>query len=171
MTRARAAALAILLLLLALAWIGPVAAYRDLLDGDARQLAELDAALARDHALVAAAPAAKGALPAAALLPPETSDAQAAALLQETLKGAAATARIEIVGLQVMPADTLAGSPRVGLRLRGRGAMDALDRLIYAVEASRPLLYPDNLRIEARDRNGGLDFQLDISAFKAGAPS
>ena len=49
--------------------------------------------------------------------------------------------------------------------------MAALDRLIYAVEASRPLLYPDNLRIEARDRNGGLDFQLDISAFKAGAPS
>jgi general secretion pathway protein M len=171
MTRARAAALAILFLLLALAWIGPVAAYRDVLDGDVRRLAELDAALARDRALVTAAPETQGALPAAVLLPPETSDAQAAALLQETLKAAAAAARVEVVGLQVMPADSLAGSPRVGVRLGGRGAIDALNRLIYAIEESRPMLYPDNLRIEARDRDGALDFQLDISAFKPGAPS
>ncbi len=171
MTRSRAAALAILAALVALLWVGPVSAYRDYLDGEARHLAELDAALARDRALVAA-PEAKGAA-GLALLPAGISDAQAVALLQQTLKGAAATAQVDIEGLQVMQADTLGGAPRIGVRLRGRAMMAGLDRLLYAIEASRPLLYPDNLRIEAegRDGDGRLDFQLDVSGFKAGAAS
>jgi hypothetical protein len=171
MTRSRAAALAILAALVALLWIGPVSAYRDYLDSDARTLAELVAALARDRALVAA-PSAPGAI-AMALLPPGISDAQAVALLQQTLKGAAATAQVDIEGLQVMQADTLGGAPRLGVRLRGRAMIAGLDRLLYAIEASRPLLYPDNLRIEAhgRDAGGTLDFQLDVSGFRAGAPS
>jgi hypothetical protein len=171
MTRARTAALVILVALTALVWVGPVAAYRDLLGGDEQRLAQLDATIARDRALVAA-PEAKGAIDTA-LLPAGISDAQAVALLQGTLKGAALVAQVDIEGLQVMQADTLGGAPRVGVRLRGRGMMAGLDRLLYAIEASRPLLYPDNLRIEAHGGDGGgaLDFQLDVSAFKAGAPS
>jgi hypothetical protein len=171
MTRSRAAALAILAALVALLWVGPVAAYRDYLSGEARHLAELDAALVRDRALVAA-PSVPGAIDGA-LLPPGISDAQAVALLQETLKSAAATAQVDIEGLQVMQADTLGGAPRLGVRLRGRAMIAGLDRLLYAIEASRPLLYPDNLRIEAHGRDGGgtLDFQLDVSGFRAAAPS
>lgn len=175
MTVSRAAALAILLALVALAWIGPVAAYRDLVDGDARRLAEADATLMRDRALADAAPATRIAADTALLLP-DISDAQAVALLQQSLKGAAATAQVEIQGLQVLPADTLAGAPRIGVRLRGRGLVAGLDRLLYAIEASRPLLYPDNLQIQAHGRDAGaapgaLDFQLDVSAFRAGAAS
>ena len=170
MTRGRIVALTVLVALAALVWIGPVAAYRDALGSDARRLAKLDAALAHGRALVAApnAPDAIG----AALLPAGMTDAQAVALMQETLKGAAATAQVDIQGLQVMQADTLGGSPRVGVRLRARGMIGGLDRLLYAIEASRPLLYPDNLHIDVRSGgNGPLDFQLDVSAFKAGAPS
>jgi general secretion pathway protein M len=175
MTLARAAALAILLALVALVWLGPVAAYRDLVGADAQRLAEVDAMLARYRALAEAAPEAKPALDTALLLP-DISEAQAVALLQESLKGAAATAQVEIQGLQVLPTDTLGGAPRVGVRLKGRGLIAGLDRLLYAIEASRPLLYPDNLQIQAHGREtgaaqGALDFQLDVSAFRAGAPS
>jgi hypothetical protein len=170
MTRDRIAALLILVVLAALVWIGPVEAYRDVLSGDARRLAERNATVARDRALVAA-PETAGTI-GTALLPDGMSDAQAVALMQETLKGAAATAQVEIQGLQVMQADTLGGAPRVGVRLRARGMIAGLDRLLYAIEVSRPLLYPDNLHIDAHGGgNGALDFQLDVSAFKAGAPS
>ncbi len=175
MTLARAASLAILLALMALAWIGPVAAYRDLVNADARRLAEADTALARYRTLVGTAPATKTAIDTA-LLPADSSDAQAIALLQGSLKGAAATAQVEIQGLQVLQTDTLAGAKRVGVRLKGRGGIAGLDRLLYAIEASRPLLYPDNLQIQAHGRDAGaaqdvLDFQLDVSAFRAGAAS
>lgn len=175
MTFARAAALAILLALAAFAWIGPVAAYRDLVGADARRLADADANLTRYRTLVGAAPAATTAIDTALLLP-DISDAQAIALLQEALKSAAATAQVEIQGLQVLQTDTLGGASRVGVRLKGRGVIAGLDRLLYAIEASRPLLYPDNLQIQAHGRDAGatqgaLDFQLDVSAFRAGAAS
>jgi general secretion pathway protein M len=175
MTRARAVALALLLALVALVWIGPVAAYLDLVGTDAQHLSAATAALARSRALVDAAPRAKATIDTALLLP-DISDAQAIALLQESLKGAAATAQVEIQGLQVLQADTLGGAPRVGVRLRARGQIAGLDRLLYAIEASRPLLYPDNLEIQAHRgdsgaKAGALDFQLDVSAFRAGAPS
>jgi general secretion pathway protein M len=174
-TRARAASLAILLALVALVWVGPVAAYRDLVGTAAQHLAEANASLTRDRALVAAAPAAKRTLDTALLLP-DISDAKAIALLQESLKGAAATAQVEIQGLQVLQADTLGGAPRIGVRLKARGLIAGLDRLLYAIEASRPLLYPDNLQIQTHrgdtgTREGALDFQLDVSAFRTGAPS
>ena len=172
---ARAASLAILLAVLATLWIGPVAAYRDLVAADAQRLADADATLSRYRALTGAAPETRVAADQALFLP-DLSDAQAIALLQESLKGAAASAQVEIQGLQVMQADTLAGAKRVGVRLRGRGLIAGLDRLLYAIEASRPLLYPDNLQIQARGPSSGaapaaLDFQLDVSAFRAGAPS
>jgi hypothetical protein len=172
---ARAGALAILLAVLGAVWLGPIAAYRDLAGGDAQRLADADATLSRYRALVGAAPEARRAADQALLLP-EVSDAQAIALLQESLKGAAASAQVDIQGLQVLQRDTLAGAPRIGVRLRGRGLIAGLDRLLYAIEASRPLLYPDNLQIQAHSPGGGaapaaLDFQLDVSAFRAGAPS
>ena len=171
MTLARGGALAILMALLALAWIGPVAAYRDVVGAEGRHLAEIDANLTRYRTLADAAPEGKTAIVGALLLP-DISDAQAIALLQETLKGAAAAAQVEIQGLQVLQADTLAGAPRVAVRLKGRALIAGLDRLLYTIEASRPLLYPDNLQIQAHGRDAGaLDFQLDVSAFKARAPS
>ena len=124
--------------------------------------------------LVQAAPAREDAADPSILLP-DGSDAQTVAFLQETLKAAAAAAQVDIQGLQMLPADQLAGAARVAVRLRARGDVAGLDRLLYAIESSRPLLYPDNLQIQASVVPGNapvaLEFQLDVSGFKAGAPS
>jgi hypothetical protein len=165
----RAAALAILAVLLAALWFGPVASYIALRAGDARAIAAAEAILARDQALVAAGRAAPE--NGGAVLLPAISDAEAAALLQESLKRAAEASDVEIEGMQVIEGDTLAGAPRVALRLRAEGDVGALARLLYAISASRPLLYPDNLHIAAHGTTGALDFEFDVSAFKAATPS
>jgi Type II secretion system (T2SS), protein M subtype b len=169
---ARAAAVAILLVLLAAAWLGPVALYENLRAADAEALAAAAETLARDRAIVAAKDERPG---DASILLPAMSDADAAAFLQETMKHAAQAADIEIEGIEVLPADTLAGAARVALRLRARGAIGGIARLLYAVSVSRPLLYPDNLHIAAHGTTpgagSGLDFEFDVSAFKAGASS
>jgi general secretion pathway protein M len=171
----RAAALGILVVIVALLWLGPVSAFLDRIGVDPQHLATAEATLARYCALTAAAPAGAEASGQAILLP-ELSDAQAVGLLQESLKAAALSARVEIEGLQVIQGDTLAGTARLGVRVRGHGDIAGIDRLLYAIEAARPLLYPDNLQIQARSLADAaapppLDFQLEISAFRRGAPS
>jgi hypothetical protein len=169
----RAAAVAVLAAVLAALWLGPVALYRDLRAHDDAALAAAAATLARDRAIVAAKEPGPGA--ADTILLPPLSDAEAAALLQETLKRAAQASDVEIEGIEVMPADTLAGAARVGLRLRARGDASGIARLLYAVSASRPLLYSDNLHVTSRAATVGaaaaLEFEFDVSAFKAGAAS
>jgi hypothetical protein len=74
------------------------------------------------------------------------------------------------------------GAVRIGVRLRGSSDVAALGRLLYAVEAARPLLVPDNLQVQGRAAAPAagsapepapipLDFQLDVSGFKTGASS
>lgn len=170
----RAAAVAILLAVLALLWLGPVGLYENWRDADARAIAAAGETLARDRALVAAKE--PGPNDGAAILLPAISDAEAAALLQETLKHAAQAADVEIEGMQVMPADTLAGAARVALRLHARGNTAGIARLLYSVAASRPFLYTDHLHILAHPvtapgAGAALDFEFDVSAFRAGAAS
>jgi general secretion pathway protein M len=170
---ARAAALAILAVILGGLWLGPVSAYCDWVGDGARALAADQQKLERYRAL-----AHDDSRPAApndrAILLPAMSDAEGAALLQETLKAAAVGANVAIEGLQVLPPDKLAGAARIGVRVRARGDVAGLDRLLYAIEASRPLLHPDNLQIQSRAQvaaPAALDFQLDVSAFKGGPPA
>jgi general secretion pathway protein M len=169
---ARAAALAILAGLIAVIWIGPVAAYLDLLNADGEALAAAQQTLEHYRALVSAAPE-RVPVEDKSMLLPDISDAQAIALLQESLKGAAAAAQVEIQGLQVLQTETIAGAPRIGVRLRGHADIGGLAGLLYAIEAARPLLYPDNLTIQSRSVTpqappASLDFQIDVSAFKSG---
>jgi Type II secretion system (T2SS), protein M subtype b len=167
MTRARAAALAILLGLLAALWIGPLAAYRGLVDDGATRLAAAELTLAHDRALLHAPPPTATPVDAATALFPADPGAQADALLQQDLKKAAAASQVQIEGLQVLQPAPVDGAIRIGVRLKGRADMAGLDHLLYAIEASRRLLYPDNLQIEART-TGTLEFQLDVSGFKPG---
>ena len=106
----------------------------------------------------------------------ETAEAQAIALLQETVKTAAASSKVQVQSLQVLRSETLASAVRIGVRIRAAGDMAGLARLLFAIEAASPVLYPDNLQIQARTTAPGkpaeaLDFQLDVSAFKPGAAS
>lgn len=174
----RAGALAILLVLLVVLWIGPIGAYVDLLGQGAEEIAQKSALLQRYRALADAAPAQSNA-PARAdpsLLIPAVPDAQAIAVLQETIKSAAAAAQVQVQGMQVLRGEGEAGALRIGVRVRAAGDVNGLGRLLYAIEAARPVLYPDNLQIQAQAAAPGappspLQFQLDIAAFKAGESS
>jgi hypothetical protein len=180
---ARVAALSLLGLLLVALWVGPAAAYFGLLQSG-RDGIERQAALLQRYRTLVETPR-PGQPPAAATadsLLPEIPDSQAVARLQETLKTAAAAAQVQVQGLQVLRAESLPGAVKIGVRLRASGDVAALGRLLYAVEAARPLLVPDNLQVQGRAATTAsgsapdpgpvpLEFQLDVSGFRAGAPS
>ncbi len=172
----RVAALAILAVLVGVFCLGPLAAYCDLVTDHNDALATKAAMLERYKALADAKPSAAAPAPDAALIYPDIPESQASALLQETLKNLAATARVQVQGLQVLRGEAQNGATRIGVRMRGSGDMASLRSLIYAIEAARPLLYPDNLQIQSHAATAGaapsaLDFQFDISGFKAGPQS
>ena len=171
----RAAALAILVALIGAAWIGPVAAYVDLLRDGAEQIATKEQFAQRYEALLRGRGPDQLAALKDPILFPGLSDAQALATLQEAIKGLAMTSRVEIQGLQVLPGDSQAGLSRIGIRVRATADMDGTNGLLYAIEASRPLLYVDNLQLRPQMANNAptavLDLQFDVSAFKAGPAS
>ena len=166
--RGRAVALALLALLIAALWIGPIGAYLDLVGAGSDELAAKAMLLQRYRALVAT-PATEATSTAAIMLPP-TPEAQAVALLQETVKSAATAGKMRIDSLQVLRSEALAGALKIGVRVRAAGDAAGLAHLLFAIEAARPVLYPDNLQIQARAAVAGtapgmLDIQLDVSAF------
>jgi general secretion pathway protein M len=176
--RGRVAALAILALLLAALWIGPVSAYLELVGGGAERVAQGAVLLQRYRALAGTlAPETMRPKPGApTVMLPDTPEAQAVALLQESVKATASASQVRIASLQVLRSETVAGAVRIGVRIRATGDMAGVARLLYAIEAARPVLYPDNLQIQARAAALGkapeaLDFQLDISGFKPGTGS
>jgi Type II secretion system (T2SS), protein M subtype b len=168
----RAAALVLLAGLVAGVAVGPITAYLGLLHGQAAALRRDSQRLQRyRHLTDAHIPA-----PAAGertLLFPNIPESQAVALLQEALKGAAAAARVEIQGFQVLRSESAAGSTRVGVRLRASGDIAGLERLLYTIERARPVLYPDNLEVRAASARPGaapsaLEFEFDVSGFTTG---
>lgn len=167
----RIAALALLAVLVAAFCVGPLAGYWGLIGDNSDALAAKGALLQRYRALAEAGP--RAAAPAGpALIYPDMPESQASALLQETVKSTAAAAHVQVQGLQVLRGDAVPGAMRIGVRVRARGDMASLRNLIYAIETSRPLLYPDNIQIQAHATSpdaaaGPLDFQLDISGFKS----
>jgi len=176
--RGRVAALAILAILMAILWIGPVSAYLDLVGDGAERIEQRALLLQRYRALTSMpAPETPRSAPGSpAVMLPDTPDAQAVAMLQESVKAAASASRVRINSLQVLRSETLASAVKIGVRIRAAGDAAGLARLLFAIEAARPVLYPDNLQIQAHAAAlgkppGTLDFQLDISGFKPGGSS
>ena len=178
----RIAALALLALLLIALWVGPAAAYLGLIQSGSDAIERQAALLQRYRALVDAPRPDVSLAAASDLLMPAIPDSQALARLQETLKAAAGAAQVQVLGFQVLRTEALPGAVKIGVRLRGSGDVAALGRLLYAVEAARPLLVPDNLQVQGRavapvagsaPEPGPvpLEFQLDVSGFKTGASS
>jgi hypothetical protein len=166
----RISALAILAVLVALFCFGPLAAYCDLIDGNSDALAVKAALLQRYRALSSGGPSSS--MPTGpALLYPDMPESQASALLQEAVKTAAATAHVQVQGLQVLRGEAAGGATRIGVRVRASGDMASLRSFVYAIETAQPVLYPDNLSIQSHATSpdaapSSLDFQLDISGFK-----
>jgi hypothetical protein len=170
--RERLVALALLALLFAALWAGPVSAYLDIVGSGADEISRQSQLLERYRAL-ALAPAMPGTAEkpgAAPLMLPQLPEAQAIALLQESIKTAADTSRVEVQSLQVLRSESLPSAVKLGARISASGDNAGLARLLYAAETARPTLFPDNLQIHARPGGPGntagmLDFQLDVSAF------
>lgn len=177
----RGAALALLALLLGAVLFGPALAYLGLIQSGSDEIERQTALLQRYRALTDTPrpdPSSNAAPPD--LLLPEIPDSQAIARLQETLKAAATASQVQIQGFQVLRTEPLPGAVKIGIRVRGSGDVAALGRLLYAVEASRPLLVPENLQVQAHPAGAGaasseapaaLEFQIDVSGFKAGISS
>src|SRR5579872_247231 len=162
-TLGRVAALAILSGLVALFCVGPLAAYCGLVADNSDELATKSALLRRYGAL-AGAKVAPAVATGAALLFSDMPESQASALLQETVKQTAEAAHAQVLGLQVLRSDAVNGATRIGVRVRASGDMASLRSLLYAIESARPLLYPDNLSIQAHAATSdaarsALDFQ------------
>jgi len=171
----RLAALAILAAMLALFCGGPIAAYCGLVIENSDALADRAALLQRYRAL-AGTKTASPAMPSAALLYADMPESQVSALLQETVKNAAAAAHVQVMGLQVLRGEAIGSATRISVRVRAGGDMASLRGFVYAIETARPLLYTDNLSIQSHATlpdvaPSTLDFQLDISGFKPGPPS
>jgi general secretion pathway protein M len=174
--RGRVAALALLVLLMAAIWVGPISLYLGLVGAGAEQIAGQARLLQRYRTLarLLLTEAATEPPDASAVMRPESPEAQAIALLQETVKKAALASRVEVRSLQVLRSETLPSAVRIGVRINAAGDMAGLARLLFAVEAARPVLYPDNLQIRSRAATPGkapeaLDLQLDVSGFAPGA--
>ena len=167
----RLGALLILLVLFLAFWFGPISMYLELVGQGRDEIARREALLQRYRVLAQASAPAAPATAQSALLMPDLPDSQAAALLQETIKTAAAGARVEIRGIQMLAGETVSGALRLGMRIRAAGDAAALGRLLHAIETARPLLIPDNLQVQSRMASPGappapLEFQLDVSGFK-----
>jgi general secretion pathway protein M len=166
----RLAALAVLAALVTAFLAGPVAGYATLIGANSDALATSSELLARYRGLVAAA--ASPPIPSAPIPTyPAIPESQATAMLQEKVKSLAGAAHVQVEGLQVLRSEGLANATRIGVRVRASGDTASLRALLYAIEAARPMLYPDNLQIQSHAASPdaaprALDFQLDISAFK-----
>jgi hypothetical protein len=176
----RIAALAILAALAVVFCVGPLAAYCGWVGSNDEALGTKTALLQRYRALASAnsSSAAPSVTPpaGAALFYADMPESQASALLQETIKNVASAAQVQIQGLQVLRGEALPGATRIGVRVRASGDIASLRSLIYAIETAHPILYPDNLQIQSHATASdtaprSLDFQLDISGFKAGPES
>jgi general secretion pathway protein M len=170
-SRERFLALALLALLLVALWAGPVSAYFDLVAAGGGEIAQQAQLLRRYQALVdAPAAAAPEKSSASALMMPQLPEAQAIALLQESVQKMAIASRVEVESLQVLRSETLSSAVKLGARISATGDIAGLARLLYAAETARPVLYPDNLRIRPRagapsKTTGTLEFQLDLAGF------
>lgn len=164
----RTAALALLALVVALLGAGLVAPYLRQVAAVAMRIDSHQAILDRYRALLGRpAPATDPAPTLAGLALPGGSPAQAAAALQEILSAFASKAGLRLEGVQVLPSEAAPGPARLSVRVRGRGEMPALERFLYAVEAARPVLVTENLRVQGRRDEPILDIQLEVVGFMA----
>jgi general secretion pathway protein M len=173
----RLLAVALLLALAAGAW---VLAVRPLLQWRAEARARLDeaaATLVRHRAVAARADeiaaetaALRDLAEREALFLPGASEGQAAAALQDAIKAAMASAGARADSVQALDAIAEGALTTVAMRVRLSADTQALQRLLHALEAGRPILLVDGLYVRARtvradaaERN--LDVRLDVVGF------
>jgi general secretion pathway protein M len=104
------------------------------------------------------------------------SDAIASANLQSRIEGFATSAGATIGSTESLPADTLDGYRRIGLRFALNGPYETLVRLLAKLEEATPPLVVDNLQVhgvlrrpglpQAGGADLGLDAGIDVYGFR-----
>lgn len=166
----RLLAVALALVALAGAWFGAVEPLRAWRTTAEARLAETAATLARHRAVatraeeVAAEAAALREVAAReALFLPGATEGQAAAALQEAVKAAARAADARADSIQALEPTADGSLVRVAMRVRLAADVVALQKLLHALEAGRPIVLIDNLYVRARSlRPGGEEPNLDV---------
>ncbi len=179
--RGRVLALALALLVALLLWVGMVAPLLDWFADRQETLRRQQAIGRRMAALVQTLPALQAAADAAgargagrreALLD-GTSDAVAAATLQQLLDEMASRAGLRIGSVEVMPPEAAGLYRAIAVRLSVNAAWPALATLLQAIaDADVPLLV-DNLQMRALVRSGPdsdwpIDATLSVTGYRSG---
>jgi len=95
-----------------------------------------------------------------------TTDALAAAELQNRVKGAVSAHAGRLRSIQNLPAKSDGDFLRVAVRVQFEANMASLHRILYGLEAAKPYLFVDNLDMRnrrARRRNTPVDFDPPLT--------
>lgn len=113
------------------------------------------------------------------------STAIAGANLQELFKQRVGGSNGRLVSTQILPVTSDGNMDRIAIRAQFTGDIEALQRTLYAIEYNKPLLFVDNLQIQAKRQSrrrirrantvrnpGVLTVSLDVSGYhrNEGAP-
>lgn len=102
------------------------------------------------------------------------SPARASAVLMTELKLSLSSRSDQLIAIELLPVQTMENILRIGIHAQIRGDEGTLLRLLYRNEKERPLLFVNNLSVQALSsrRRGsalgaseGLDIQLDLIGY------
>jgi general secretion pathway protein M len=176
----RAIAVGITLLILVLLWLLIAAPLIDLYQSRADFLADRARVVARMQALAAALPELQNLAAQAALAGPPpvftiegTSDAVAAANLQNRVQDMASSAGANLATVEIVQATAVGQYRRIGLKLSFNAAWPVLVGMMRAIEQSNPPMLIDDLELHATPAtistpDHALDASLTVYAFRSG---
>jgi hypothetical protein len=179
--RGHALALALLAILLLILWQGVAAPLVGLYGDRADELAFLKIRAAKMANLAEQVPALKKRADAAAHAGPAptmvlegSSDAVAAATLQNRVQDMAGAAGTALVSVDYLPVETIGGTyHRIGLKISLNAQWPALVALLKSVEQASPPMLIDDVQIHgsplpALNRTRGLEASFTVYALRAG---
>jgi general secretion pathway protein M len=171
-----AASLALLALLIA--WLGFVAPVLDWYDGRSARLADMQARIGREWALVMSLPALKKEAAAAAQTPARaaltgSTDAIAGAALQEQVQQLAGAASAQLTSVETLPADQVGLYRRIGVRVELNAPLGVVVALLKSIEEAQPSMLVDELHLTGGGVNGStaplpLDSSFTVYGFRVG---
>ena len=171
-----AASLALLALLTA--WLGLIAPVLDWYDGRSARLADMQARIGREWALVMSLPTLKKEAAAAAQTPARaaltgSTDAIAGAALQEQVQQLAGAASAQLTSVETLPADQVGLYRRIGVRVELNAPLGVVVALLKSIEEAQPSMLVDELHLTGSAVNGStaplpLDASFTVYGFRVG---
>lgn len=165
--RGRALAVALLLGLSGLAWIGVATPLLQLHADRAEAIAQRRVLVAQMQAVVRGVSAIPEEPPPTEAVQPlllrDTSDAVAAAALQEMVRDMAAHAGAALLSVETLPAAPIGEDRRIGLRIALAAPWAAVVDLLQAVEQARPRVIVDELELRQTQFQSG-DGEVPLGA-------